>query len=312
MKKKKIAEAEEIMLIIEDGLTEPDEVRKSIQDQEASMDLAGQVKFFDFCKMDNQRTLNRTILAVISLVGLQLTGVNAITFYTNTIFGDYLNLKPDVAKPLAAVYQMTSIIGGILSAYTVERFGRRTLMMISAAGNSICMAFLAGLLTYPDNKQATQTATFFVYLYHFLYVIGWGGIPFLYASEISPLPHRTTINGLAVAGFWAFNFMIAEVSPNEIGANYTIVWACTNAALVVVVYFFFPETSGRSLEEIDNIFAIADGWLNVVKVAKRMPQRHLNEVARNIDNESTIIEYEHSNEFRGKPLAQHEEKVETD
>lgn len=312
MKKNRIEEAEEIMLIIEDGMTDPDEVRKSIQDQKTSMDLAGQVKFFDFCKMGSQRTLNRTILAVTCLVGLQLTGVNAITFYTSTIFGGYLNLKPEVAKPLAAVYQMTSILGGTLSAFTVEKYGRRTLMMVSSAGNAICMALLAGLLCYPDNKQAIVAATFFLYLYHFVYVIGWGGVPFLYASEIAPLSHRSSINGLAVGAFWAFNFMIAEVSPiayEHIGAKYLIVWACANATFILVVYFFFPETSGRSLEEIDELFAVAEGWLDVVKVAKRIPHRHLSEVIGDTENQSSSFLYERTSDGYGKYVVQHEEKV---
>lgn len=313
MKKGRVDEAEQVMLVIEDGMTEPDEIRKAIRDQQTSMDLAGQVKFWDFCRMGPQRTLNRTILAVTCLAGLQLTGVNAITFYTSTIFGRYLGLQPLVAKPLAAVYQMTSIVGGSLAAFTVERFGRKTLMITSAAGNAICMACLAALLSYPDNKSATKAATFFVYMYHFVYVIGWGGVPFLYASEIAPLAHRAAINGLAVGAFWAFNFMIGEVSPDAyegIGVKYMIVWACTNFVLAIVVYFFFPETSGRSLEEIDEIFAMADGWLDAVRIAKRVPHRHLFEEAEDSEKVSGYsLGYENMKDRFDKPIIAHEENA---
>lgn len=273
MKKGQVEEAREIMIIIEEGMLSLEEIDNNLRDQQNSIELAGSVRFFDFLKMGQPRNLNRTGLAVASLVGLQLTGVNAITFYTSIIFKTFLGLEPTVAKPLAALYQMTSILGGVISAYTVERFGRRSLMMISSAGNSVSMALLAALLTYPENKSASKAATFFLYFYHFLYVVGWGGIPFLYASEISPLAHRASINGLAVAGFWSFNFMIGEVSPiayDNIGVNYLIVWSVCNAALIFVIYFFFPETSGRSLEQVDEIFIMSKGWLDCVKVAKKL------------------------------------------
>lgn len=275
MKKQRHKEAQEVMLVIEDGMVEPEEVLNEVHLQQISIDLAGKTAFWDVIRMGPQRTLHRTILAVSCLVGLQLTGVNAITLYTSTIFSDFLKLDANVAKPLAAVYQMTSIFGGWLAAYTVERYGRRTLMIVSALANMVTMAFNAALLSYPDNIKAIRAGTFFVYAYHLVYVIGWGGVPFLYASEIAPLAHRATINGFAVAGFWAFNFMIAEVSPtaySNIHAKYLIVWTITNALLALMVYFFYPETSGRTLEEIDQIFASCNGWLDAVHVARRMPK----------------------------------------
>lgn len=282
MKKGRDEEAEEVLLVIEDGLTSPEEVKRMIKEQQFSLELAGKVRFMDFLKMGSQRNLNRTVLAVLSLVGLQLTGVNAITFYTGTIFGKFLKLEPKVAKPLAAIYQMTSLVGGPIGAMTVERYGRKTLLMGSSFANGICMALLAGLLSYPDNKAAIKAATFFVYLYHFVYVIGWGGVPFLYASEVAPLAHRASINGVAVGSFWAFNFLIGEVSPTAYGAinaKYLIVWAATNFAYIFVVYYLFPETSGRSLEDIDEIFTLSKGWFDCTKVAKEMPMsKHLFEM----------------------------------
>lgn len=305
MKKGRVEEAREIMIIIEEGMLSIEEIDLTIRDQQTSIELAGKVEFLDFLKMGKNRNLNRTVLAVTSLIGLQLTGVNAITLYTSILFNTYLGLEPTVAKPLAALYQMTSILGGILSAFTVDRYGRRTLMMASSAGNAICMALLAALLSYPENRSASKAATFFLYFYHFLYVIGWGGIPFLYASEISPLAHRASINGLAVAGFWAFNFMIGEVTPiayDHIGAKYLIVWAVANFALIFVIYFFFPETSRRSLEEVDEIFASSTGWLECVRVAKSLPEGNLYEMESHMGSSS-------ERDLSGKPVLDHYENA---
>lgn len=316
IKKGRVDEAKETMKIIEDGFLSEDEVNQTILDQQISLELAGKSKMLDVFKMGPQRTLQRTILAVLALVGLQLTGVNAITLYTGTIFGKYLGLKQGLAKPLSALYQMTSIVGGFLGAYTVERWGRRVLLMGSALGNCITMVLLAALLSYPENKAAVRAATFFVYLYHFTYVIGWGGVPFLYASEIAPLTHRVSINGLAVAGFWSFNFMIAEVSPtayDNINAKYLAVWAGTNFMLIAMVYFFYPETSGRSLEEIDEIFASSSGWFELVKVARRLPHRHLAELHKrslpSTPHSGSSLGFDKMTDNEGKPMVVHKEEV---
>ena len=56
--------------------------------------------------------------------------------------------------------------------------------------------------------------------------------------------------------------------------QYYIVWACANAGIAASVYFFFPETLGRSLEEVDDIFAGAPGPMSIVGHAKRLPSPH--------------------------------------
>lgn len=49
---------------------------------------------------------------------------------------------------------------------------------------------------------------------------------------------------------------------------------CSNAIIVPCVYFLYPETAYRSLEEMDSIFAKTDSWFGVVKVAKKEPRRY--------------------------------------
>lgn len=160
-----------------------------------------------------------------------------------------------------------------MAILTVERFGRRKLMLLSALGNAICMACAAALVRNPDNAAMLHAATFFIYMYHFTYAIGYGGVPFLYASEIAPLHLRATINGLGVGAFWAFDFLVAEVSPTayvNLKWKYFIVWAVLNVGMVVVVYFFFPETRGCSLEQVDQIFDASKSIFDTVGVAQKM------------------------------------------
>lgn len=74
--------------------------------------------------------------------------------------------------------------------------------------------------------------------------------------------------------------MVVMVTPPafaSIGYNTYTVFACINAFMVPCVYFFYPETAGRSLEEMDEIFHDVSGLkgaFSVVKVAKQKPRRY--------------------------------------
>jgi hypothetical protein len=145
---------------------------------------------------------------------------------------------------------------------------------------SLCQIALTGLGSQPDNKGCLKASIFFLYLYYFVYVLGFLGIPFLYASEIAPVHLRAAVCGISTAVSWLFNFLVVEVTPiafTTIGYKYFVVYAAINASSVPVVYFFYPETAGRSLEEIDEIFAASKSIFDPVKVAKRLPRKHLSE-----------------------------------
>lgn len=80
----------------------------------------------------------------------------------------------------------------------------------------------------------------------------------MYAPEIMPLQARTRGVALAVALHWLSNFAVVYITPmaiNSLGLKLYIIWAGTCASFVPIVYLFYPETAGRTLEEVDDIFA---------------------------------------------------------
>lgn len=85
---------------------------------------------------------------------------------------------------------------------------------------------------------------------------------------------RVPITAIANATQWMCQFIVAQVTPpgtTNLGNKYWIIYACIMAAAVPTVYFFFPETKARSLEDIDHIFEKGK-YFTVVGVAKRMPR----------------------------------------
>lgn len=100
------------------------------------------------------------------------------------------------------------------------------------------------------------------------------GANYLYCTEVAPLRLRMAMSSISTANHWLFNFLVIMVTPvalNTIGWRYYIVYAVIAAAMPVTVYFFFPETTGRNLEEIDLLFRESPSWMATVKYAKTRP-----------------------------------------
>lgn len=164
--------------------------------------------------------------------------------------------------------------------FLVERIGRRPLLLIGSVGMALSMAVLAistSIAGRTDNPAAGIVAATFLFVFNTFFALGWCGLPWLIPTELLPLEIRAQASALATSADWIFNFLVVMVTPvafQSIGWRTYIVFAVLNAAIIPVVYFFYPETMGRSLEEMDLIFAKSDGWLDTVRVAKTEPRHY--------------------------------------
>lgn len=273
IKKGRLEEAREILAVLDDVVPECPNIDNDLTRIQSSLDLCGSASFWDIFKPNSQRLLHRTILAALGQTFQQICGINALSFYATTIFEQYLHLSATQSRILAASMSTTQPIGGIIAYLFIDRFGRRRLMLSAASCMMALMAILAGTTSASQAQPALIIAVIALFLFPFVFTIGFAGLTFLYATEVAPLQHRAAINALSTAAVWISNFLLAQVTPvgfDKIGYQYYIVFAVVNAAIVPVVYFLFPETSGLSLEEIDDIFGNAKGWLDPVGIAKEM------------------------------------------
>lgn len=147
-------------------------------------------------------------------------------------------------------------------------------MLVSATGMGCCMAIVAGCSSATDNSSAVAAAGAFIFMFSTFFPVGFLGLSFLYASEISPLNVRTYITGISTGTVWLSNFVVAEITPpalDGIHGRYYILYACINLFLIVpTVYLFFPETNQRTLEEMDAIFRNSKSVFDPVKVSRNM------------------------------------------
>ncbi|KAJ5207480.1 Major facilitator superfamily domain general substrate transporter [Penicillium cf. griseofulvum] len=271
-----VSAAREVLAALTDTEMDSEMIEKEILDVKASLAIAGNGSLRQIFRMGHQRICHRASLAAGGLILLQLTGANCITFYSTTIVQTYLHLDSTTSRILAVIYQFSGVFGGIVCVFTIEGFGRRFLLLSSATVNTITMVLVAALSSQSTNNIAMYATVVFMFIFHFSMVVGFGGIPFLYASEVSPLSLRNTINGIGSGIYWALSVLITEVTPiafNAIGWKSFLIFAALNFAMIPTIYLFCPETAGLSLEDIDEVFIMSTGWLDPVRVAKQLPKR---------------------------------------
>ncbi|KAM7215466.1 General substrate transporter [Rhypophila decipiens] len=291
VKRNRMDEAKVVLAALHDQEETGSEVTADIENIQESLAKSCEAKFSHLFHngVGGQRLLHRTFLACLIQVFHQLCGVNSLTFYEATIFEDNLGLASTAARILAAsVFTFQTVLSPV-GVVTVDRFGRRKLMMFSAVGMGLCMAAMAGSTSQPHgNMAATAVAVTAIFLFSFFFPIGFLGLSFLYATEMAPLSHRVPITALSTGIAWIFNFLVAEITPMgfaSIKYRYFIVYAALNFFLILpCVYFLFPETNGRKLEEIDEVFACATSVLTTVKEAHLVHKRHLNSSSEESSN----------------------------
>ncbi|KAG5417995.1 hypothetical protein I9W82_004323 [Candida metapsilosis] len=232
------------------------------------------------------RNFHRLSLACWSQIMQQISGINLITYYAGTIFESYLHMKPLESRVLAACNGTEYFLASLFGILFIERVGRRKLLFWGAIGQSMSMVALTvaawkSETAYNAGRSSTApgiAATVFLFVFNSVFGMSYLGATWLYPPEISALQLRAPTAALSTASNWAFNFLIVMITPvafkNIKYYTYTI-FAVINILMAPTIYFLYPETSGRTLEEMDFIFnqcPVKQPW-KVVQIEKNTPKR---------------------------------------
>ncbi|KAL7625342.1 hypothetical protein AAE478_004558 [Parahypoxylon ruwenzoriense] len=272
-------EAREVLAALSDTTVDDKIVKNEFTAIKETVIEMSKGSFRDLFTMDRERNFHRTMLAVINQMFQQISGINLITYYAPVIYHN-LGMSDFMARLLASVNGTEYFIASWPAVFLVERVGRRKLMLFGAAGQAMSMAVLAGANSLEGNPSAQVAAVVFLFVFNTFFAIGWLGMTWLYPAEITSLRIRAPANALSTSSNWIFNFLVVMITPVAF-ANITyqtyIIFAAINAFMVPAVYFLFPETAYRSLEEMDSIFHKvqgAKGWFSVVHTAEVEPRRY--------------------------------------
>ncbi|KAF9452894.1 general substrate transporter [Macrolepiota fuliginosa MF-IS2] len=204
------------------------------------------------------QNFRRVTLGLVLQCFQQLTGINIITYYATLLF-ENLGISDVKSRIIAACNGTEYFLASLIAIFLVDRAGRRRLMFFGLIGQTSTMVLLAILGSI--NNSATQViSAVLLFVFNTFFAIGWLAMTWLYPAEIVGLRMRGPANAISTAGNWLFNFLVVMVtgpSFENISWRTYIVFASLNAFIFPCVYFFFPETAGRSLEDMDVIFALA-------------------------------------------------------
>ncbi|KAL4814263.1 general substrate transporter [Aspergillus spinulosporus] len=269
-------EAREVLgALVGDG-TDPNFIQTEFVAIKATVLEMASGSFRDMFTFTEDRHFHRTVLAYVNQMFQQISGINLITYYIPVVLENQLGMNLQNSRLISACNGTEYFLASWIAVFTVEKFGRRTLMLFGAAGMSISMAILAGTASAGTNA-ANIACIVFLFVFNTFFAIGWLGMTWLYPAEIVPLKIRAPANALATSSNWIFNFMVVMITPvafDNIGYQTYIIFAVINAFIFPVTYFFYPETAYRSLEEMDRIFRKTKSIFSLVRTAKEEPHMY--------------------------------------
>jgi sugar porter (SP) family MFS transporter len=215
----------------------------------------------------SKSNLRRTILGTSLQMMQQWTGVNFIFYYSTP----FLQSTGAISNTflISLIFTLVNVCSTPISFYTVERFGRRPLLVWGALGMLICQ-FLVAIIgvtvgfnhvhpnpndptaSLADNISAVNAQIAFIAIFIFFFASTWGPGAWIVIGEIFPLPIRSRGVGLSTASNWLWNTIIAVITPYMVGedkgnlrSSVFFIWGGLCTCACVYAYFLVPETKGK-------------------------------------------------------------------
>jgi sugar porter (SP) family MFS transporter len=156
--------------------------------------------------------LRRTILGTSLQMMQQWTGVNFVFYFGTPFFKSLGTVKNPFLTSL--VLALVNVLSTPISFFTIEKFGRRPLLIWGAAGMIVCQFLVAIIGTATDqNPSAIIAMISFLCIYIFFFASTWGPGAWVVIGEIFPLPIRARGVGLSTASNWLWNYVSWSCAP---------------------------------------------------------------------------------------------------
>ncbi|KAL7269357.1 hypothetical protein RUND412_007985 [Rhizina undulata] len=240
----------------------------------ATGEIGQKPKFRDLLTNGKTQHFRRMLLGSSSQLMQQIGGCNAVIYYFPILFEDSIGQTREMSLIMGGVNMIIYAIFATASWFLIERAGRRKLFLIGTFGQMTSMIITFSCLI-PGTTEAAKGAAAGLFLYIASFGATWLPLPWLYPAEINPLRTRGKANAVSTITNWLFNFVIVMITPiliDRIGWGTYVFFAALNASFLPFIYFFYPETKKRSLEEIDFIFAKGHSeGISYVRAAKELP-----------------------------------------
>ncbi|KAG9317640.1 general substrate transporter [Chiua virens] len=205
----------------------------------------------------------RSIVGITCQMFAQLNGINAILYFLPS---NLTRAGFTITRSLlyAGVCALVYCAGTIPAMFLIDKWGRRAFLLIGSVVLAASLSIVGGLQYYADSLPvgpsripAANGLFFGVCFYLFFFGATWGPGPWLLGAEIFPLRARAKGMSLSTSTNWLFNFVIAFITPplfQVMGAGYYFLLVGFCILSFIVVWFVYPETAHKTLEELGEVF----------------------------------------------------------
>jgi sugar porter (SP) family MFS transporter len=185
----------------------------------------------------------------------QLSGINAILYYLNDIFA--LAGATKVSGNLQAIaVGATNLIATLIAMAVIDKLGRKKLLLTGTVGLAICLTIISVLFF---TKTHLGWLVWLLMAYIACFAVSQGAVLWVYISEVFPNRVRAKGQSLGSSAHWIFNALISLIFPmmaKSSGAYPFIFFAAMMVLDFFLVLFYYPETSGISLEQMQHKLGI--------------------------------------------------------
>ncbi|TPX08512.1 uncharacterized protein E0L32_009999 [Thyridium curvatum] len=202
----------------------------------------------------------RFLLAAVVGFFTQWSGNGLISFYMKKIL-NLVGIRDDrTVQRVILGNTCWGFINAVPIALVAPRFRRRTMFLICTCGTAVVYTVWTVASARFDIERSQRAAIpvlVFIFVYSPFYNIGWNALTYTYMVEIFPFAQRAkgiAVEQLTVRFAVFFNTYVNPVALDSIGWKYYIVYCVWILVEIATVYELFPETQGRTLEELSFMF----------------------------------------------------------
>ncbi|NLU37290.1 MAG: D-xylose transporter XylE [Bacteroidales bacterium] len=193
------------------------------------------------------------IIGILLSVFQQAVGINVVLYYAPTIFKG-LGFGNDAAMWQTVIMGIVNIIFTLVAIFTVDKFGRKPLLIIGSTGMAIGMFAIGALAHFQIIGVSTLI---FIVIYTAAFMMSWGPICWVLISEIFPNTIRGKAVAIAVAAQWIANFVVSSTFPSLEAFSITFTYVLYGVMSVLSALFVWkmvPETKGKTLEDMSKLW----------------------------------------------------------
>ncbi|PTB68430.1 general substrate transporter [Trichoderma citrinoviride] len=233
--------------------------------------------------VDNRK---RTMVAVIAMFGQQITG-QAFSSQYSVVFYQSQGYKSQ-AFLFNILSNVTGLVCLITTWFLIDQVGRRPMLMIGGSGMAIFLFVVGGVgleKTPNDSERGALVASFI--LFTCAYNLSWAPVSYVVVSEAASTRVKEKTNLFASVISIITTFVTSFTIPYllnapyaNLGAKVGFIYGSINWVMVGVAYFFIPEMKGRSLEEVDELFAAGTALRDFSKTRTTPSTTYIEDTAR--------------------------------